>query len=180
MQCDKCNVTNVIWQLHCARYNETKAMRQMECDNHIVTDTMKEMQCDKYNVTNVMWQIQCDKCIKMPFHWIQLKIWYSPECSLNTKLIPVSVKQIISLKFQKPTKFSRKTWVSVSITSICLYLTQDCEKSIWQFSIFPLIKWVGDILLREQGNIRIGCSCCSPDTRDYNCNLFTRYKGLQL
>ena len=47
MQCDKCNVTNTIWQMQCDKCNLTNAMWQM--------------QCDKSNVTNAMWQIPCPK-----------------------------------------------------------------------------------------------------------------------
>ena len=52
MQCDKCDVTNAMWQ------NQYKnEMWQMQNDKCIMTNAMWQMQYDKYNLKNATWQM---------------------------------------------------------------------------------------------------------------------------
>ena len=47
-QCDKCNVTHVLGQMHISK----KMMQQKHCHKWNVINKMRHIQYDKYNVTN--------------------------------------------------------------------------------------------------------------------------------
>ena len=48
-KCDKCNLTNAMWQMQC-----DNAFWQIFCDNYDVTNEMWQRKFEKYKVTNTM------------------------------------------------------------------------------------------------------------------------------
>ena len=51
---DKCNMTDAMLQMQCDKCDVTNIMLKVRYDKSNVRNTMCQMQCDKCNVTNVM------------------------------------------------------------------------------------------------------------------------------
>ena len=107
MQCNNCNVTDMICQIQWDKRNCINTILQMQCGNSIVTNEMRSMQHDKCNVVVFLERLYsyftCQTCLK--FFLIVCDGWDFIFSSLPR---PISMNFLVEIQhLAKPYKYDQ-------------------------------------------------------------------------